>query len=287
MLTASFGRRWYPLTGTLPKSSECCQIKLASGDARGGRILKKIFKITVTKWNDHNKGHKRSFKKTMISNNFCSDAKLCAMPLSHRWLFLSLLLMCGNDGRDTIEIDEKSLRKYLESSKSTESVLSLFQSLQILTWEILNQPLIEVKRSEKKLSEVKGNETGLPKQAELIPAAPVLHPLMVLWNEHRGKLPEARSCIGSRLTRIKARWSEQTPEAWAATIKRMSASDFCNGKNTSGWRADFDFLSRPDTWAKVNEGKYDNGNGFKTTAQTAKYDNLDALEKKWAAEAGK
>lgn len=107
------------------------------------------------------------------------------------------------------------------------------------------------------------------------------HPLLLLWNEHCGSLPKAKSCNSSRLKKIRLRWPEQTAEAWALTITRMAKSAFCCGKGTTGWRADFDFLLKPDTWAKVNEGKYDNGNGVTRTAQTAKYDNLDALEKKW------
>lgn len=108
-----------------------------------------------------------------------------------------------------------------------------------------------------------------------------LPPLVMVWNSHRGRLPEARSWNGPRLKKIKLRWPEQSPEAWVATVQRMAASDFCCGKGSTGWRADFDFLLKPDTWAKVNEGKYDNNKGAISTAQTRKYDKLDELEEKW------
>jgi len=77
-------------------------------------------------------------------------------------------------------------------------------------------------------------------------------------------------------------WKQQTADAWIETVKKMAASKFCNGTNDRRWKADFDFLLKPETWLKVNEGKYDFHNGPVSTAHTRKYDNLDMLEQEFS-----
>ena len=44
---------------------------------------------------------------------------------------------------------------------------------------------------------------------------------------------------------------------WTDVLARARASPFLCGENDRGWRADFDFLLRPATIAKVLEGSYD------------------------------
>ena len=46
-------------------------------------------------------------------------------------------------------------------------------------------------------------------------------------------------------------------------MRRIVLSDFCNGKNDRGWKANFDFLLRPNTHIKAMEGAYDNREGSK------------------------
>lgn len=138
----------------------------------------------------------------------------------------------------------------------------------------LKSPLQGVKDKDKDMDKDKVKDKDQDKEKDA-------HAMIEIWNAHRGNLPEARSCSSSRMKKIKLRWPEQSPEQWAITIQKMAASAFCNGKGSTGWRADFDFILKPDTWAKVNEGKYDDSTSGPRTAQTAKYDQLDALHKKW------
>jgi hypothetical protein len=44
---------------------------------------------------------------------------------------------------------------------------------------------------------------------------------------------------------------------WRKAMGRIPASSFCMGRNERGWRANFDWFIRPDTVAKIMEGKYD------------------------------
>lgn len=249
--------------------------------------MKSIYKIKVLNWERHNPKSHKSFKKTLIANNFCTDNKLGVLPLSHRWLFLGILLTCGNEGKDTVEMSGKQVRALLESSKSIEGALSALQSIQVLTFERSELHLntievngIEVNRSKKKNNRREGKDQE-PSQATLLPAvAAPLHDFILLWNEKCGPLSKVKNSNPSRDRKIKVLWTQQKPDGWTATIEKITASNFCTGKNDRGWKATFDWLLQPETWLKVNEGKYDNnpnGSGPNTRSKLI-YDNLDRME---------
>jgi general stress protein YciG len=85
--------------------------------------------------------------------------------------------------------------------------------------------------------------------------------LALIWNQHRGGLPEVKASNPARDRKALARWKEANPnippeEYWSAVVRRIVASGFCTGKNDRGWRATFDWLLQPDTHLKVMEGKY-------------------------------
>ena len=87
-------------------------------------------------------------------------------------------------------------------------------------------------------------------------------PVGQAWNRSCGNLSKIKNPAKLSATRkrhAKARWIENPdPKYWDAVVQRMASSDFCNGKNSTGWIADFNFLIKPDTHEKVMEGKYDN-----------------------------
>lgn len=109
------------------------------------------------------------------------------------------------------------------------------------------------------------------------------HKLIEIWNEHCAELPKVKRSNASRDRKIISIWKDQTPDEWVETVKKITQSKFCTGKNKNGWRATFDWLLQPDTWLKVNEGKYENNKGFLTNNHTLKYDKLDELEALWEA----
>jgi hypothetical protein len=79
-----------------------------------------------------------------------------------------------------------------------------------------------------------------------------------LWNENCCGLPKASRLTDKRKKQISARLSENSDEEyWTQIVKKITASDFCIGKNDRNWRADFDWFIKPDTHIKVFEGKYD------------------------------
>lgn len=82
--------------------------------------------------------------------------------------------------------------------------------------------------------------------------------LRELWNEETdGLLPRCLKLTDTRKKKATARLSELPFDAWIEVITRIKKSSFLCGENDRGWRADFDFLIKPDTATRVLEGKYD------------------------------
>lgn len=59
----------------------------------------------------------------------------------------------------------------------------------------------------------------------------------------------------ARRARLKARIKEHGLPAWGTVLRKASASAFCTG--SSGWVADFDFLTSQSGFIKTLEGNYD------------------------------
>jgi hypothetical protein len=99
-------------------------------------------------------------------------------------------------------------------------------------------------------------ETRLEEKREEESAS--LPPLAVVWNESCGDgLSKVIGCSSTRNRLAKARWLDKPdPAYWKEVISKIKESSFCLGQNDRGWKADFDFLIRPDTHLKVLEGKY-------------------------------
>jgi hypothetical protein len=86
-------------------------------------------------------------------------------------------------------------------------------------------------------------------------------------NEAKAIIPRIVSINGKREGNVRARIREYGLEKVYEMITKASQSDFLNGKNRKGWRADFSWLFLPTNFQKVLEGNYDNGqtNGTATT----------------------
>ena len=82
--------------------------------------------------------------------------------------------------------------------------------------------------------------------------------LFNLWNEHAPPLPVARELSKDRIKKAKARLLEKPlSDYWREVITRIATSSFCLGGGNTGWKANFDWLLKPDTHIRVMEGKYD------------------------------
>lgn len=85
--------------------------------------------------------------------------------------------------------------------------------------------------------------------------------LAILWNQFKPQQCAAIDSLSSASTRYrnaKARWAEKPDENyWKMIIEKLTHIPFCLGHNDRQWVADFEFLVRPDSHAKILEGKYD------------------------------
>jgi hypothetical protein len=140
-----------------------------------------------------------------------------------------------------------------KTNNTHKSVLSILQKAGVL--EPLGNPSIgdqdKDKDKDKDLLSLKSAEKLSLKDAKL-------HELIIIWNANCGGLAKVRSTNPNRDKKIHTIWPQQSPSDWAETIKHIARTPFCIGTNDRGWKATFDFLLKPDTWLKVNEGVYDN-----------------------------
>jgi len=79
-------------------------------------------------------------------------------------------------------------------------------------------------------------------------------------DEAKAIIPRVVSISGKREGNVRARIREYGIDKVYEMITKASRSDFLNGKNSRGWRADFSWLFLPSNFQKVLEGNYDNGN---------------------------
>ncbi len=106
--------------------------------------------------------------------------------------------------------------------------------------------------------------TALSASADAALAAFGPSDLAALWNANAAPdLPRASKVAGERLRAAAARAKENPdPAFWLAAIQRINRSPGCLGKapgkdGQKPWRADFDWLVKPLSAARVMEGKYD------------------------------
>ena len=79
------------------------------------------------------------------------------------------------------------------------------------------------------------------------------------WNANCEPLSKVQSVSSKRLNLIKSRRRDPFFVAnFQAAVLRAKESKFCCGTNARGWMANFDWLMRPDTVAKLMEGQFDN-----------------------------
>jgi hypothetical protein len=90
-----------------------------------------------------------------------------------------------------------------------------------------------------------------------------------------------------RTTALAARWNDPWwRDNWRAALDRGSGSAFLRGANDRGWMIDFEFFLKPDTVAKILEGKYDNrGNQSRKQTHTEQREQLNASSFDWIRQA--
>lgn len=91
---------------------------------------------------------------------------------------------------------------------------------------------------------------------------------LILENYHSlcPKMPKVEKLTDKRKGFVNARYGEFGMEKITKVLRMAGESDFLNGKNDKLWKADFEWLMRPENFVKVLEGKYSK-NGSQPAAQ--------------------
>lgn len=93
------------------------------------------------------------------------------------------------------------------------------------------------------------------------------------------KLPKCIKLTDKRKQLIRARLKDYGLEKVYEAISKVVNSSFCNGKGSTGWRADIDFIFNVNNMPKILEGRYDDRDGSSSDTQlkdnsTSKYNDF-------------
>ena len=78
------------------------------------------------------------------------------------------------------------------------------------------------------------------------------------YNENNNNMSDVRVLTDKRKKQLRARINDDGVETFKEAVKKAAESDFLNGKNDRGWKADFEFIVNPNKFNKILEGAYDN-----------------------------
>jgi hypothetical protein len=104
--------------------------------------------------------------------------------------------------------------------------------------------------------------------------------IIEIYNMYCVNLPQVQKLTNKRKTAINKLLNEINTEQFEQICIIANKSDFLIGNNDRGWKADFDFILKPDKAISILEGKYDNINqrkkiNNKSNFEQREYDNLD------------
>lgn len=147
-------------------------------------------------------------------------------------------------------------------------------------------PVVSVQGEERRGEEGKGEEgkedgrpaaagvadaTDPPDEQSALPARPVSHcPYVEIGSAFDAVFGGRSQLTDKRRKAMQARWRDSWwRDHWREALERAGPSAFLRGGNDRGWVIDLEFFLRPDTVAKILEGKYDNRAGTTRAGNSA------------------
>lgn len=104
--------------------------------------------------------------------------------------------------------------------------------------------------------ESRSDEMIVDKSTKTPSVVPFLPEEVIFWNSQE-TLPKVQSFSAGRQKSLKARKTDlYFVEHYKEAVVMVTQSKFCMGQNDRGWKADFDWMLRPETVTKIMEGKY-------------------------------
>ncbi len=95
-----------------------------------------------------------------------------------------------------------------------------------------------------------------------------LNKIIDIYNDVCLNLPKVQKLTKQRISALKARMKEYSLAQIGDVIQNTADSNFLNGKNNRGWKADFDWIINPNNFIKILEGNYKNINNGQSKEQT-------------------
>lgn len=222
-------------------------------------------KITICNWDKHNP--RADVKHTAwlrLNNSIITAQDVFELNFEEKWAWISILCLASQKQKATIEIDPKWFSHHTQISES-----ALGTALEKL---IRNGCVTCTSRVRTRTSRARHVDVTLQtdrqtdKQTGKTPAPKAPYFLIQsLWEENRESFNGQKVYRWSegRKRAASSRWSEiPDPDTWHKIFSKIRESPFLRGDVAPGpgrrrFKADIDWLLKPDTPAKILEGKYD------------------------------
>lgn len=235
-----------------------------------------MVRVTILNWERYNEKRKDVTKPgwLRVEKTTPQSQSLFGICAEHRYVFLALLCLACDKQTAELEIDLEWFSHFygagLEPGQVMEAIEALHGRVLEITFCDNGEKYGHVTRTSRARDEddtLRTDErTDGDMQSGGARAAPS-HPLLELWNEHRGpELPECKAFTGKRIRAAGQRWKENSdPAYWTEVIGKIRDSPFCQGKNDRKWKANIEWFLRPDVHVRVAEGQFDGGDGKQVT----------------------
>lgn len=205
--------------------------------------------IKVPNWTKYNPRSDRSvFSWFRFQNNFFDDQKLFGCTESQRLLFVALLCEVSKVKGDSVEINlDYIANKLLSKPSRITSDLDELASRGVIAPPIggVNPP--------------NGNSTdetdGRTDDSDSLESP---ESLLTVWANEAVSRPMPKELTPGRTKKAKSFLANKSLFDWTEACRRVEASDFLSGRNKKWTKCNFDWLLKPDNFAKVMEGNYDN-----------------------------
>ena len=221
-----------------------------------------ILYISIENWGKYNsRPDRKNFIWFRLENNFFDDPEVYSLSNLGKLIYVFLLCCRSKTDKNVFKINTKKLG--FELSLSELEIMNKLDELESFSFiRVLKTPNDGIKTPKDGLQTDRQTDRQTARGAEedfnFNKGTEVLS-LVNIWNEHCGVLPKVSKVSLRRKTQIKQRLKEESDlEYWKQVVQKIEESNFCQGKNERGWRADFDFFLKPGTHISAMEGKYDN-----------------------------
>lgn len=97
-------------------------------------MAKKVFKISIPGWNEHNGSKKKNHRYFMIENRFFEDSKISQLKQIEVLIFIKCLSIAGDLTSDSFEIHAGLMpKRWRVDDKLMTNSLNSLQQLQLVT----------------------------------------------------------------------------------------------------------------------------------------------------------